>query len=59
MHYLSHTLTMVTLYGDKTFAQLTISKIIKIADKVKIENCLFINKYTTNKLPSVLLNIVI
>ena len=27
------------------------SKIIKIADKVKIENCLFINKYTNNKLP--------
>ena len=28
------------------------SKIIKIADKVKIENCLFINKYTNKKLPS-------
>ena len=27
------------------------SKIIKIADKVKIENCLFIDKYTNNKLP--------
>ena len=29
------------------------SKIIKVTGKVKIENCLFINKYTTNKLPSV------
>ena len=29
------------------------SKMIKIADKVKIENCLFINKYTNNKLPSI------
>ena len=29
------------------------SKIIKIADKVKFENCLFINKYTNNKLPSI------
>ena len=29
------------------------SKIIKIADKVKIENYLFINKYTNNKLPSI------
>ena len=27
------------------------SKIIKVADKVKIENCLFINSYTSNKLP--------
>ena len=26
------------------------------ADKVKIENCLFINKYTNNKLPSVFTN---
>ena len=32
------------------------SKIIKIADKVKIENCLFINKYTNNKLPSIFTN---
>ena len=32
------------------------SKIIKIADKVKIEDCLFINKYTNNKLPSVFTN---
>ena len=32
------------------------SKIIKIADKVKIENCLFINKYTNNKLPAVFTN---
>ena len=29
------------------------SKIMKIADKVKIENCLFINKYTNNKLSSI------
>ena len=29
------------------------SKIIKVADKVKIENSLFINKYTNNKLPSI------
>ena len=27
------------------------SKIIKIVNKIKIENCLFINKYTNNKLP--------
>ena len=32
------------------------SKIIKIADKVNIENCLFINKYTNNKLPSIFTN---
>ena len=32
------------------------SKIIKVADKVKIENCLFINKYTKNKLPSIFTN---
>ena len=32
------------------------SKIIKIADKVKIENCLFINKNTNNKLPSIFNN---
>ena len=32
------------------------SKIIKITDKVKIENCLFINKYTNNKLPSTFTN---
>ena len=31
-------------------------KIIKNADKVKIENCLFINKYTNNKLPSIFTN---
>ena len=29
------------------------SKIIKIVDKVKIENCLFINKYNNNELPSI------
>ena len=32
------------------------SKIIKIADKVKIENCLFIHKYTNNKLPLIFNN---
>ena len=32
------------------------SKIIEVADKVKIENCLFINKYTNNKLPSIFTN---
>ena len=32
------------------------SKIIKIADKVKIENCFFINKHTNNKLPSIFTN---
>ena len=32
------------------------SKIIKTADKVKTENCIFINKYTTNKLPSIFTN---
>ena len=32
------------------------SKIIKVADKVKIENCLFINKYANNKLPSIFTN---
>ena len=32
------------------------SKIIKIADKVKIENYLFINKYNNNKLPLVFTN---
>ena len=32
------------------------SRIIKIADKVKIENCLFINKYSNNKLPSIFTN---
>ena len=31
-------------------------KIIKIVDKVKTENCLFINKYTNNKLPSIFTN---
>ena len=29
---------------------------IKITDKVKIENCLFINKYTNNKSPSIFTN---
>ena len=32
------------------------SKITKIADKVKIENCLFINRYTYNKLPLIFTN---
>ena len=32
------------------------SKIIKNADKVKIENCLFVNKHTNNKLPSIFTN---
>ena len=32
------------------------SKIIKIEDKVKIENCLFINKYANYKLPSIFTN---
>ena len=32
------------------------SKIIKISDKVKIENCLFIKKYTNTKLASVFTN---
>ena len=32
------------------------SKLIKIAGKVKTENCLFINKYTNNKLPSIFTN---
>ena len=32
------------------------SKIIKMADKVKIENCLFINKYTNKKLPLIFNN---
>ena len=32
------------------------SKIVKIADKVKIENCLFMSKYTNNKLPSIFTN---
>ena len=31
-------------------------KIMKIAYKVKIENCLFISKYTINKLPSIFTN---
>ena len=31
-------------------------KVIKIGDKVKIENCFFISKYTTNKLPSIFTN---
>ena len=33
------------------------SKIIEIADKVKIENCLFISKYINNKLPSIFTNL--
>ena len=32
------------------------SKIIKMVDKVKIENCLFINKYTNKKLPLIFNN---
>ena len=32
------------------------SKIIKIEDKVKTENCFFINKYSNNKLPSIFTN---
>ena len=32
------------------------SKIIKTADKTKVENCLFINKYNNNKLPSIFTN---
>ena len=32
------------------------SKIIKMADKVKIENCLFINKYTNKKVPLIFNN---
>ena len=32
------------------------SKIIKMADTVKIENCLFINKYTNKKLPLIFNN---
>ena len=32
------------------------SKIVKIADKVKIENCLFMSKYTNNKLLSIFTN---
>ena len=31
-------------------------KIIRISDKVKIENCLFMNKYTNNKLSSIFTN---
>ena len=31
-------------------------KIVKIADKVKTENCLFINKYANNKLPLIFTN---
>ena len=29
------------------------SKVIKLPDKIKIENCLFINKYVHQKLPSI------
>ena len=32
------------------------SNIINIEDKAKINNCLFINKYTTNKLSSIFTN---
>ena len=32
------------------------SKIIKIEDKVKTENCFFINKNSNNKLPSIFTN---
>ena len=32
------------------------SKVIRTVDKVKIVNCLFINKYTNNKLPSIFTN---
>ena len=32
------------------------SKIIKIADKVKTDSCLCMNKYTNNKLPSIFTN---
>ena len=32
------------------------SKTVKIADKVKIEDCLFKNKYTNNKLSSIVTN---
>ena len=33
------------------------SKIVKIADKVKIGNCLFINKYTNNELLLIFTNL--
>ena len=65
MHYLNRTSTMLASFEDKILAQLTVStfskkrtysKIIKVADKVKIENRLFINKYTNNKLPSIFTN---
>ena len=29
------------------------SKIVKLLDKIKIENCLFISKYVNNKLPQI------
>ena len=32
------------------------SKMIKITGKVKIDNCLFISKYTNNRLPSIFTN---
>ena len=31
-----------------------ISKMVKLLDKIKIENCLFIGKYVNNKLPPIL-----
>ena len=55
MHYLSHTVTMLASYGNNTL-KFHYSKIIKIVEKVKIENCLFINKYANNKLPSIFTN---
>ena len=39
-----------------SFPKFHYSKIIRIAHRVKIENCLFINKYTTNKLPLIFTN---
>ena len=39
--------------NDHSFPLFNYSKIIEIADKVKIENCLFINRYANNKLPSI------
>ena len=71
MHYLNHTLTMPTSYWAKKKALRIInfkehnahssllfpcSNIINIEDKAKINNCLFVNKYTTNKLSSIFTN---
>ena len=49
------TLRIINFKGRKAHSssQFHYPKIIKVADKVKIENCLFINKYTNNKLPPV------